>query len=92
MPLLVLRTVDGLLYEFTSNSLFSMWNPLFGSAVAFALMALLPEHIVLVTYLFLGFHRIRSCQKQQLCSNTEDENSQTYHMVKTGESSNQLRG
>jgi hypothetical protein len=84
MPLLVLRTVDGLLYEFTSSSLFSMWNPVFGSDVAFAFMALLPEYIVLVTYLYLGFHRIRSCPKQQLCSNTEDENSRAYIMVKSG--------
>ena len=85
MPLLVLRTVDGLLYEFTSNSLFSMWNPVFGSAIAFALMALLPEYIVLVTYLYLGFRRIRSCQQQQLYSNTEDENSQAHMMVKAGD-------
>jgi hypothetical protein len=71
MPALVLRTVYGLLYEFTSDSIFSTWDPLFGSAVAFALMALLPEYIVLVIYVYLGFHRIRSCSQQQPDANTE---------------------
>jgi hypothetical protein len=71
MPALVLRTVYGLLYEFASDSLFSTWSPLFGSAVAFSLMALLPEYIVLVIYVYLGFHRIRSCSQQQPDANTE---------------------
>lgn len=38
------------------------WNPLFGSAVAFALMALLPEYVVLVVYTYLGFYRKRTAQ------------------------------
>lgn len=63
MPPLLLRAVYGLLYSFTASTMSTLnttWNPLFGSAVAFALMALLPEYIVLITYLYLGFHRKRT--------------------------------
>lgn len=63
MPTLVIRTAYGLLYTFTSQDLFSKWNPLFGSAVAFALMALLPEFITLLIYIYLGFNRIRDCEE-----------------------------
>ncbi|KAK6080256.1 hypothetical protein SCUP515_03681 [Seiridium cupressi] len=63
MPLLILRAVYGLLYSFTASTMDTItttWNPLFGSAVAFALMALLPEYIVLGVYTYLGFHRKRT--------------------------------
>jgi hypothetical protein len=76
MPALVLRTVYGLLYEFTSDSIFSTWNPLFGSAVAFALMALLPKYIVLIIYVYLGFHRIRSCSQQRPTRTPKDANTE----------------
>lgn len=59
MPTLVVRTIYGLLYTFNSQDLFSKWNPLFGSPVAFTLMALLPEYITLLIYVCLGLHRIR---------------------------------
>ncbi|KAF3014501.1 hypothetical protein E8E14_011265 [Neopestalotiopsis sp. 37M] len=62
-PLIMLRAIFGLLYAFTSNNVFSTWNPLFGSAVAFALMALLPEYIALMTYIYLGFYRLRTARK-----------------------------
>jgi hypothetical protein len=58
-PFVVLRGVYGLLYAFNSNDFFnSTWSPLWGSAVALALMALLPEFVALVIYTYLGFRRI----------------------------------
>lgn len=57
--MLAIRTAAGLLYEFTINKRSSIWNPLSGSAIAFALMTLLAEYIVLMVFLYLGFHRIK---------------------------------
>lgn len=54
-PFLMLRTVYGLLQivdqEKTADS---VWNPLTGSAVGFALMALLPEFVVLAAWVATG--------------------------------------
>ncbi|KAH6648873.1 hypothetical protein BKA67DRAFT_576099 [Truncatella angustata] len=63
MPPLLLRAVYGILYSVTASSadtLTTIWNPLFGSATAFALMALMPEYLVLCVYMYLGFHRRRT--------------------------------
>lgn len=59
MPFIFVRTVYGVLYAFNSSSIKSFWNPLFGNAIAFALMALLPEAIMALIYVYLGFHRMR---------------------------------
>lgn len=64
MPTLIVRTVYGLLYEFTSSDAFAMWNPLFGSPTAFALMCLLAEYVTLLTYVFLGLHRMRQPEQE----------------------------
>jgi len=56
VPFLVLRIIYAVFSAFlTPNT----WSPLVGSAVAFALMALLPEYITIAIYMYLGFHRIR---------------------------------
>ncbi|XWW94857.1 hypothetical protein V2A60_002806 [Cordyceps javanica] len=60
---LALRTAYGLLEVAAEsaaaaaggNARPSPWNPLTGSAVAFALMALLPEYVVLVGWVLVGF-------------------------------------
>ncbi|KAJ6780935.1 hypothetical protein PWT90_09183 [Aphanocladium album] len=62
-PLLAVRTAYGLLEvagqmsddDGGSSSSSSLWNPLTGSAVAFALMALLPEYLVLVGWVLMGY-------------------------------------
>lgn len=72
---LFLRAIYGLLYVFIDNSIYSTWNPLFGSAVAFALMALLPEYIVLCIYIYLGFYRIRTCAQPQQRDGNENTNA-----------------
>lgn len=54
-PLLALRTAYGLLEVAAQGDARSAWNPLTGSAVAFALMALLPEYVVLVGWVLMGF-------------------------------------
>ena len=61
---LAVRTAYGVIgvFEATGNNILtSMWSPLFGSATAFALMALLPEYIVLAIFIYLGHYRIRTC-------------------------------
>ncbi|KAL7794395.1 hypothetical protein V8C37DRAFT_376485 [Trichoderma ceciliae] len=54
-PLLIIRTVFGLLEVALENSATSPFNPIAGNAVAFGLMALLPEYIVVLTYIYTGF-------------------------------------
>ncbi|KAJ3497550.1 hypothetical protein NLG97_g1811 [Lecanicillium saksenae] len=54
-PLLAVRTAYGLLEVAEQGNADSLWNPLTGSPVAFALMALLPEYIVLVGWVIMGF-------------------------------------
>lgn len=54
-PLLAVRTAYGLLEVAAQGNRESVWNPLTGSAVAFALMALLPEYIVLVGWVLMGY-------------------------------------
>lgn len=58
MPTLALRAAYGLLYMFTEAEAHPEWNPLYGSAIAFALLCLLPEYITALFYVYLGVHRI----------------------------------
>ncbi|KAK5659902.1 hypothetical protein OQA88_13366 [Cercophora sp. LCS_1] len=63
-PPLALRTAYGIIgvFEATGNNITtSMWSSLFGSATAFALMALVPEYIVLGMFMYLGHFRIKTC-------------------------------
>ncbi|PKS08023.1 hypothetical protein jhhlp_006635 [Lomentospora prolificans] len=63
-PALYVRVAYGLISVFRASGnhiLTSMWSPLFGSAAAFSLMALLPEYVVLCIYLYLGYHRYSTC-------------------------------
>jgi len=64
-----IRTVYGLLSVFLASGnhiLTSIWSPLFGSAVAFSFMALIPEYIALCIYIYLSVHRLRSCLAAEL--------------------------
>ncbi|KAL7806429.1 hypothetical protein V8C44DRAFT_367948 [Trichoderma aethiopicum] len=54
-PFLIIRTVFGLLEVAFQDSASSPFNPVDGNAVAFALMALLPEYVVVLAYLYTGF-------------------------------------
>lgn len=66
-PTLVVRTVYGLISVFDATGgriLTSMWSPLFGSATAFALMALLMEYISLCCFLYLSVHRLRTSRRR----------------------------
>lgn len=54
-PFLIIRTVFGLLEVVFQNSATSPFSPVEGNAVAFALMALLPEYIAILTYFYTGF-------------------------------------
>jgi hypothetical protein len=65
-PFLALRTAYGIIgvFEATGAKLFtSMWSSLFGSATAFALMALLPEYVVVCTHIYILHSRVRTCSK-----------------------------
>jgi hypothetical protein len=55
MPFLIVRTVYAFLGEY-SNSLYSKWDPLYGSASIFACMALLMEYIVICIFIYIGFN------------------------------------
>lgn len=54
-PFLILRTVYGILEVAEQDVLNTIWSPLFGSAVAFALMALLPEYIAICLWFYTGY-------------------------------------
>jgi hypothetical protein len=49
-----------------SSILTSDWSPLFGSATAFGLMALLPEYLVLCIYIYLSTYHLRTSKQEQL--------------------------
>jgi hypothetical protein len=40
----------------------SMWSSLFGSATAFALMALFPEYIIVCVYIYILRFRVKTCR------------------------------
>ncbi|KAM7203353.1 hypothetical protein V8F33_002344 [Rhypophila sp. PSN 637] len=64
-----IRTAYGLIGIFEAsgaNILTSIWSPLFGSAVAFCFMALVPEYIALCVFIYLSVYRLRSCKATQL--------------------------
>ncbi|KAL7811644.1 hypothetical protein V8C26DRAFT_408569 [Trichoderma gracile] len=54
-PFLITRTVFGLLEVALQDSSSSPFNPVSGNAVAFALMALLPEYVVVLAHMYTGF-------------------------------------
>lgn len=56
-PLIAIRIAYGILGSF--NDIYSMWDPVFGSALAFGLMALLPEFIAICIFVHLGFYSIK---------------------------------
>ncbi|KAH8655769.1 hypothetical protein BX600DRAFT_470293 [Xylariales sp. PMI_506] len=58
MPFLMVRSVYGIIYAIDAVNIESMWNPLFGNSEVFAIMALLPEYIVLCIFICMGFHRM----------------------------------
>ncbi|KAI1337208.1 hypothetical protein F5Y15DRAFT_418260 [Xylariaceae sp. FL0016] len=54
VPFLTVRTVYALLYIYTQDDADSTWNPVNGSPVAFALLALLMEFVVMGLYMWTG--------------------------------------
>lgn len=54
-PFLIIRTVYGFLSTVNQANGGTIWSPLLGSAVAFALMALLPEYIAICIFFATGF-------------------------------------
>lgn len=68
-PFLALRTAYGILgiFEATGANMFtSMWSSLFGSATAFALMALVPEYIIICIYVHILRFRVRTSKEMNL--------------------------
>ncbi|PNY24326.1 Uncharacterized protein TCAP_05734 [Tolypocladium capitatum] len=55
-PFIMVRTIYGILEVVFQNDRATKWNPVYGSAVAFAMMALLMEYIALCLYLFTGYY------------------------------------
>lgn len=54
MPLLVVRTAYTLADLATASNTTSVWNPVYGSAVLFAVICLVTEYIVLCLYMWIG--------------------------------------
>ncbi|KAK8087478.1 hypothetical protein PG994_002452 [Apiospora phragmitis] len=68
-PFLCIRAVFGVISVFESagaNIGTSIWSPLFGRALLFSPMALLPEYIVLCVFVYLGIHRISTAERYGL--------------------------
>ncbi|KAJ2895890.1 hypothetical protein MKZ38_006046 [Zalerion maritima] len=82
-PPICVRTAYGLISVFEAsgdNMTTSMWSPLFGSALAFSLLALVPEYITLCIYLFLAGHRLRTAKRCGLeRRKTREHNSAQEH-------------
>ena len=54
-PFIMVRTIYGILEVVFQNDHATTWNPVYGSAVAFALMGLLMEYVALCVYLYTGY-------------------------------------
>ncbi|KAK0392962.1 hypothetical protein NLU13_2456 [Sarocladium strictum] len=54
-PFLLVRTIYAFIQVANQHNVFSRWNPLYGSAALFAVMALLMEYVCLVTFVSTGF-------------------------------------
>ena len=54
-PFIVIRNIYGHLEVSFENNLESVWSPVFGNAVAFALMALWMEYIAICIYFYVGY-------------------------------------
>lgn len=50
----------------------SMWSSLFGSATALALMGLLPEYVVICTYVYVLRYRVRTCRQHAKALQVEE--------------------
>ncbi|KAK1751526.1 hypothetical protein QBC47DRAFT_82935 [Echria macrotheca] len=64
---LVVRAIYGILGVALAagvNIFTSDWSPLFGSAVAFGLMGLLPEFVVVCIYVYLSMHYLRTAKRE----------------------------
>ena len=57
-PLLCLRLVYFCLAIFNLDSRNKIWNPVTGSVAALACMALIPEFVTVLVYLWVGFSMI----------------------------------
>ncbi|KAK7947740.1 uncharacterized protein PG986_008626 [Apiospora aurea] len=68
-PFLCVRTVFGVVSVFEAagaNIRTSIWSPMFGSALLFSLMALLPESIVLCVFVYLAIYRASTADRYGL--------------------------
>ncbi|KJZ75784.1 hypothetical protein HIM_04941 [Hirsutella minnesotensis 3608] len=68
-PILCVRAAFGIIEVFKAagkNVLTSIWSPMFGNAVLFSLMALLPEFIVLCVFIYLGHYRYSTANQYGL--------------------------
>ncbi|OBT47296.1 hypothetical protein VE00_02066 [Pseudogymnoascus sp. WSF 3629] len=93
-PILCIRTIFGIVSVFEATGkhfLTSIWSPMFGNAVLFSLMALVPEFIVLCIFVYLGHYRYSTAdqygliQRKGLFERREkkkDEGEQTSDSVK----------
>lgn len=85
-PFLALRAAYGILgiFEAIGAQMFtSMWSPLFGSAIAFALMGLLPEYIIVCIYIHVLRFRVKSSKKMKLLL-SEGRDSHSHEMGRHG--------
>ncbi|KAB5522883.1 hypothetical protein GE09DRAFT_1293650 [Coniochaeta sp. 2T2.1] len=72
-PFLCIRLVFGAISVFKAagpSIRTSIWSSMFGSAVLFSLMALLPEYTVLCVFIYLGFHRYHTADRYGLIPQT----------------------
>lgn len=93
-PILCIRTVFGIISVFEATGkhfLTSIWSPMFGNAVLFSLMALVPEFIVLCIFVYLGHYRYSTADQYGLVprkglfersGTKKDEGEQTSDSVK----------
>jgi hypothetical protein len=87
-PALCLRTIYGIISVFNAtgfNIINSKWSPLFGSAIAFALMALLPEYVMLCIYLFLGLNQLHNDNTTSTAAKLRDQQMRRSVPGQTGE-------
>lgn len=73
----MVRSAYGVLQVVFQHETGAVWNPLYGSVVAFALMALLTEYIAVGIFFYVGFSMMPDRGVMSVAGGRNDEGSNT---------------
>ncbi len=77
-PFLIVRNVYSLIEVISDETIEGTWSPVYGNAVAFALMVLLMEYVAICIWLYTGYtmppdRGVRAVEQEQTAKPNGDE-------------------